>query len=90
MVPATPDGRNSGDPLSDATLSPGFGMDQKGPTAILKSASKISTKKTYNPLLSQKSYVFTGAAAPDDEHIDSLKQIVETLGIKTSIGSWIA
>jgi len=34
-----------------------------------------------------RSYVFTGAAAPDDEHIDSLKQIVETLGIKTSIGS---
>ena len=54
MVPATPDGRNSGDALSDATLSPGFGMDQKGPTAILKSASKISTKKTYNHLLNQK------------------------------------
>ena len=34
-----------------------------------------------------RSYVFTEAAAPDDEHIDSLKQIVETLGIKTSIGS---
>ena len=34
-----------------------------------------------------RSYVFTGAAAPDDEHIDSLKQIVETLGIKASIGS---
>ena len=32
-------------------------------------------------------YVFPGAAAPDDEHIDSLKQMVETLGIKTSIGS---
>ena len=27
-----------------------------------------------------RSYVFTGAAAPDDAHIDSLKQIVETLG----------
>ena len=34
-----------------------------------------------------RSYVFTGAAAPDDEHIDFLKQIVESLGIKTSIGS---
>ena len=54
MVPATPDGRNSGEALSDATLSPGFGMDQKGPTAILKSASKISTQKTYNHLLNQK------------------------------------
>jgi len=34
-----------------------------------------------------RSYVFTGAAAPDDEHVDSLKRIVESLDIKTSIGS---
>ena len=34
-----------------------------------------------------RSYPFTGATAPDDERIDCLKQIVETLGIKTSIGS---
>ncbi len=54
MVPATPDGRKSGDALSDATLSPGFGMDQNGPTAILNSAAKISTEKTYNHLLNQK------------------------------------
>ncbi len=54
IVPATPDGRKAGDPLSDATLSPVFGMDKKGPTAVLKSASKISTVKTYNHLLNQK------------------------------------
>jgi formate C-acetyltransferase len=54
VVPATPDGRRDGEPLSDATLSPVFGTDQKGPTAVLKSASKISTKKTYNHLLNQK------------------------------------
>ncbi|MBU2509760.1 hypothetical protein KJ966_00405 [bacterium] len=54
IIPATPDGRKSGEPLSDATLSPVFGMDQKGPTALLKSASKISTIKTYNHLLNQK------------------------------------
>jgi len=34
-----------------------------------------------------RSYPFTGAAAPDDEHVDSLKRIVESLDIKTSIGS---
>ena len=34
-----------------------------------------------------RSYLFTGAAAPDDEHIDSLRQIIESQGIKTSIGS---
>jgi formate C-acetyltransferase len=54
VVPATPDGRRDGEPLSDGTLSPVFGMDQKGPTAVLKSAAKISTKKTYNHLLNQK------------------------------------
>ncbi len=53
-VPATPDGRRDGEPLSDATLSPVFGMDQKGPTAVLKSAAKISTQKTHNHLLNQK------------------------------------
>jgi formate C-acetyltransferase len=53
-VPATPDGRRDGEPLSDATLSPVFGMDRKGPTAVLKSAAKISTEKTYNHLLNQK------------------------------------
>jgi formate C-acetyltransferase len=54
VVPATPEGRRAGEPLSDATLSPVFGMDAEGPTAVLKSASKISTKKTYNHLLNQK------------------------------------
>ena len=54
IVPATPDGRYSGAPLADATLSPVFGMDQQGPTAVLKSASKISTAKSHNHLLNQK------------------------------------
>ncbi|MBU3916471.1 hypothetical protein KKA14_13130, partial [bacterium] len=54
ILPATPDGRKSGDPLADATLSPVNGMDKKGPTAVLKSAAKISMDKTYNHLLNQK------------------------------------
>ncbi|MBT7893026.1 MAG: formate C-acetyltransferase/glycerol dehydratase family glycyl radical enzyme, partial [Deltaproteobacteria bacterium] len=33
---------------------PGFGADQNGPTAVLNSAAKISTEKTYNHLLNQK------------------------------------
>jgi len=53
-VPATPEGRCAGTPLSDSTLAPVFGMDRHGPTAVLKSASKISTVKTYNHLLNQK------------------------------------
>ncbi len=54
IVPATPDGRRAGEPLADATLSPVFGMDRKGPTAVLKSASKVSTVRTHNHLLNQK------------------------------------
>lgn len=53
-TPATPDGRRDGEPFADATLSPIQGMDRKGPTAVLKSASKIDTTRTYNHLLNQK------------------------------------
>ncbi len=53
-TPATPDGRRDGDPFADATLSPVQGGDYKGPTAVLKSAAKIDTTKTYNHLLNQK------------------------------------
>ncbi|MBN1574052.1 MAG: hypothetical protein JW984_12725 [Deltaproteobacteria bacterium] len=53
-TPATPDGRRDGEAFSDATLSPIQGRDRKGPTAVLKSASKIDTTKTYNHLLNQK------------------------------------
>ena len=53
-TPATPDGRRHGEPFADATLSPIQGADKKGPTAVLKSASKIDTTRTYNHLLNQK------------------------------------
>jgi choline trimethylamine-lyase len=53
-TPATPDGRVDGEPFSDSTLAPSPGKDKKGPTAVLKSVSKISTVDTYNHLLNQK------------------------------------
>lgn len=53
-TPATPDGRLDGEPFSDSTLAPAPGRDKKGPTAVLKSVSKISTVDTYNHLLNQK------------------------------------
>jgi formate C-acetyltransferase len=40
---ASPDGRKSGEPLADAGISPMLGRDVEGPTAVLKSASKIAT-----------------------------------------------
>jgi formate C-acetyltransferase len=53
-TPATPDGRKDGEAFADATLSPVQGMDKKGPTAVLQSAAKIDTVRTYNHLLNQK------------------------------------
>ncbi len=53
-TPATPDGRLDGEPFADSTLAPAPGRDKKGPTAVLKSVSKISTVNTFNHLLNQK------------------------------------
>jgi choline trimethylamine-lyase len=52
--PATPDSRKDGDPLADASLSPMIGRDTKGPTAVLKSCSKIEGVQAYNQLLNQR------------------------------------
>ena len=43
MIGATPDGRYAKAPLSDA-MSPSQGADHKGPTAIIKSVSKINVE----------------------------------------------
>jgi trans-4-hydroxy-L-proline dehydratase len=45
---AMPDGRKAGKPLSEG-ISPVQGSDQKGPTAVLKSAAKIDHIKTGAP-----------------------------------------
>ncbi|MDY6935019.1 MAG: pyruvate formate lyase family protein [Spirochaetota bacterium] len=41
LVHALPNGRKLGDALYDGGISPGPGLDKKGPTAVLKSCSKI-------------------------------------------------
>ena len=48
MVGASPDGRLSGTPLADGGLSPMYGRDRTGPTAVLKSVSKIDRLLTSN------------------------------------------
>jgi formate C-acetyltransferase len=50
-VGATPDGRFAGDPLADGGLSPTAGRDQKGPTAVLRSVSKINLRLASNGTL---------------------------------------
>jgi formate C-acetyltransferase len=48
MVGASPDGRFSGMPLADGGMSPMYGRDLAGPTAVLKSVSKLDNLLTSN------------------------------------------
>ena len=45
LVGALPNGRRLGDALYDGGISPGPGLDKKGPTAVLKSCSKFDHVK---------------------------------------------
>lgn len=47
-VGATPDGRRAGEPLADGGMSPVYGRDITGPTAVLKSVSKLDKTLTTN------------------------------------------
>jgi len=50
-VGATPDGRLAGQPLADGGLSPMAGQDRCGPTAVLRSVSKINLSLASNGTL---------------------------------------
>lgn len=47
-VGAAPDGRRAGEPLADGGMSPVYGRDVNGPTAVLKSVSKLDKSLTTN------------------------------------------
>lgn len=47
-VGATPDGRKSGQPLADGGMSPVYGRDVSGPTAVLKSVSRLPSELASN------------------------------------------
>jgi formate C-acetyltransferase len=74
VIGATPDGRNEGDPLSEG-ISPVQGVDVKGPTAVLKSASKINHLRTGGTLLNQK---FAPSFFNDEESISKLGALIRT------------
>jgi formate C-acetyltransferase len=71
---ATPDGRLSGEPLSEG-ISPFQGADQKGPTAVLKSAAKIDHIRTGGTLLNQK---FSPGFFEDDKSIQKLTSLIRS------------
>ena len=69
---ATPDGRKAKEPLSEG-ISPVQGADRKGPTAVLKSASKIDHIRTGGTLLNQK---FTPSFFDDIEAIEKMTALI--------------
>ena len=71
---ATPDGRFAEEPLSEG-ISPVQGADVNGPTAVIKSASKIDHLRTGGTLLNQK---FTPQLLEDDRGIEKLTQLIRT------------
>ncbi len=74
VVGATPDGRRAGQPLSEG-ISPVQGADRKGPTAVIKSASKIDHVRTGGTLLNQK---FTPQLLASDEGLANLAHLVRS------------
>ncbi len=69
---ATPDGRLKGKPLSEG-ISPFQGADRKGPSAVIKSASKIDHLRTGGTLLNQK---FTPSLLEDEKGLDSMVHLI--------------
>lgn len=69
---ATPDGRRTGQPVSEG-ISPVQGADRLGPTAVIKSAAKMDQVKTGGTLLNQK---FTPQLLEGEEGINNLAHLI--------------
>lgn len=74
VIGATPDGRLAKQPLSEG-ISPFQGTDINGPTAVIKSASKIDHLRTGGTLLNQK---FSPHILDCDEGVKKLVALVRS------------
>lgn len=74
VIGATPDGRKAGMPLSEG-ISPVQGVDLKGPTAVIKSASKMDHLLTGGTLLNMK---FTPKVLAGSKGLDSLVRLIRS------------
>jgi formate C-acetyltransferase len=74
VLGATPDGRKAGEPVSEG-VSPVQGADRKGPTAVIKSVSKIDHIRTGGTLLNQK---FAPELLEDEQGRDKLGHLIRT------------
>ncbi len=71
---ATPDGRKAFTPLSEG-ISPSQGVDSQGPTAVIRSASKIDHLRTGGTLLNQK---FSPQFFEDEESYNCLTSLIRS------------
>lgn len=75
VIGATPDGRLAGEQLADGGLSPMLGQDVQGPTAVLKSVSKLDNFLLSNgTLLNVK---FTPATLAGDGGLNKLADFLQ-------------
>lgn len=74
VVGATPDGRRSGEPLSEG-VSPVQGADVHGPTAVIKSVAKMDQVRVGGTLLNQK---FTPMLLEGEEGINNLAHLIRS------------
>ncbi|MFC1532245.1 glycyl radical protein [Thermodesulfobacteriota bacterium] len=75
LTGATPDGRYAGDVLADGAVSPAQGRDEKGPTAVLKSAMKMNQIPFQSTLLNMK---FHPSALKEKEDMHKLSSLIRT------------
>lgn len=74
VMEASPNGRHAHIPLPDG-ISPEKGADRNGPTAVIKSASKLDQLKTGGALLNQK---FTPAVVAGEEGISHMASLIRS------------
>ncbi len=74
MLGATPNGRFAHQPESDGT-SPSHGADRKGPTAVVKSLSKMDQSKSGGTLLNQR---FLPSVLASEQDLDKLCGLVRS------------
>jgi len=79
---ATPDGRYAGEVLADGGVSPMRGRDSNGPTAVIKSASKIDQVRFQSVLMNMKFHPSVFDKVEDLKKLASLIKIYFSLNGK--------
>jgi formate C-acetyltransferase len=74
VIGALPNGRKAGEPVSEG-ISPSQGCDTQGPTAVIKSASRIDHARTGGTLLNMK---FSPQVLEGDESIDKFAHLIRS------------